>query len=389
MTPIGIHDLSMATSHYVLDHADLAAHLGVDVNKYHLGLGQQQMSIAAADEDIVTLAAAAAEPIIKRHGSQQIRTIILGTESGVDQSKAAGIWVSSLLGLPSSARVLEVKQACYGATGGLQLALALVHRDPTQQVLVIGADVARYDLDSPGEATQGAAAAAMLVSADPALVRLEEPTGIYTADIMDFWRPNYRTTAVVDGKASVTAYMEAASGAWKDYTERGGRPFDGFAAFCYHQPFTKMAFKAHRELAAAAGIEASDAAVQAAVGHTTEYNRRIGNSYTASLYLALAALLDHADDLSNQTIALLSYGSGCVAELFAGTVTPGYQNHLRIDQHQAALEARIPLSYDRYRELHELKLPTDGNHHSLPVDSSGPFRLTAVSEHKRMYAAHR
>lgn len=246
MVSIGIHDLSIATAHYVLDHATLAEHHGVDVKKYLIGLGQQQMSIVAPDEDIVTLAAAGADPIIKRHGSQKIRTIVIGTETGVDQSKSAGIWVSSLLGLPSSARVLEVKQACYGATGALQLALALVHRDPTQQVLVIAADVARYDLDSPGEPTQGAAAAAMLVSAVPALLRLEEPTGIYTADIMDFRRPNYRSTALVYGKASVTAYMEAASGAWKDYTERGGRPFGEFAAFCYHQPFTKMAYKAHK-----------------------------------------------------------------------------------------------------------------------------------------------
>ncbi|AXN45153.1 hydroxymethylglutaryl-CoA synthase [Mycobacterium marinum] len=387
MVSIGIHDLSIATAHYVLDHATLAEHHGVDVNKYLIGLGQQQMSIVAPDEDIVTLAAAAADPIIKRHGSQKIRTIVIGTETGVDQSKSAGIWVSSLLGLPSSARVLEVKQACYGATGALQLALALVHRDPTQQVLVIAADVARYDLDSPGEPTQGAAAAAMLVSADPALLRLEEPTGIYTADIMDFWRPNYRSTALVDGKASVTAYMEAASGAWKDYTERGGRAFGEFAAFCYHQPFTKMAYKAHKQLAAEAGEDASDAAVQAAVGNTVEYNRRIGNSYTASLYLALAALLDQADDLSDQPIAMLSYGSGCVAELFAGTVTPGYQQHLRTDQHRAALETRIPLSYEHYRRLHNLTLPTNGNHHSLPVETSRPFRLTAISEHKRMYGA--
>lgn len=45
----------------------------------------------------------------------------------------------------------------------------------SQQVLVIAGDVSKYELDQPGEATQGAAAVAMLISADPAVVRVEEP----------------------------------------------------------------------------------------------------------------------------------------------------------------------------------------------------------------------
>ena len=85
---IGIHDLSVATTHYVLDHATLARHHGVDIDKYHYGIGQEAMSVAAADEDIVTMAAAAAAPILDRHGTNGIRTVLLATESGVDQAKA-------------------------------------------------------------------------------------------------------------------------------------------------------------------------------------------------------------------------------------------------------------------------------------------------------------
>ncbi|MDO0939226.1 hypothetical protein QQY66_48870, partial [Streptomyces sp. DG2A-72] len=60
------------------------------------------------------------------------------------------------------------------------------------------------ELDSPGEAAQGAAAVAMLVGADPALVRIEDPSGLFTADVMDFWRPNARDAALVDGQESST-----------------------------------------------------------------------------------------------------------------------------------------------------------------------------------------
>ena len=96
----------------------LADHNGADIGKYHVGIGQQSMSVAAADEDIVTMAAAAAAPIVARHGTDQIRTVAVRHGVVVDQAKAAGVYVHSLLGLPSATRVVELKQACYGGDGG-------------------------------------------------------------------------------------------------------------------------------------------------------------------------------------------------------------------------------------------------------------------------------
>ncbi|MFE5548829.1 hydroxymethylglutaryl-CoA synthase [Streptomyces sp. NPDC056534] len=386
---IGIHDLSLATTQFVLPHTELAGHNGTDVDKYHLGIGQRSMSVPAADEDIVTLAAAAAAPIISRHGTDQIRTVLLATESSVDQAKAAGVYVHSLLGLPSAARVVELKQACYGATAALQMAIGLVHRDPSQRVLVIASDVSKYDLDSPGEATQGAAAVAMLISADPAVVRIDDPSGLFTADVMDFWRPNYRDTALVDGPESVNAYLQAVEGAWKDYTEQGGHALGDFSAFCYHQPFTKMAHKAHRHLLNTCSQDTDADAVGRALQHTTDYNAVIGNSYTASVYLALASLLDHADDLTGKTIAFLSYGSGSVAEFFAGSVVPGYRTHLRTASHREAIDSRRPITYSEYRKLHEHSFPADGGDHPVPEETSGPYRLVSLTGHKRIYEALR
>ena len=386
---IGIHDLSLATTEFVLPHATLAAHNGTEVGKYHIGIGQRSMSVPAADEDIVTLAAAAAAPLIATHGSDGIRTVVLATESAIDQAKSAGVYVHSLLGLPSATRVVELKQACYAATAGLQFAIGLVRRDPTHKVLVIASDISRYDLDSPGEATQGAAAVALLVTADPALVRIEDPSGVFTADVMDFWRPNYRDTALVDGQESITAYLQAVEGCWKDYTEQGGRALQDFAAFCYHQPFTKMAYKAHRHLLNYTGHATDEDAARRTLARTTAYNTVIGNSYTASVYLALASLLDSADgeDLSGKAVAFLSYGSGSVAEFFAGTLTPGYRTVLRTAAHTRAVQRRREIDYATYRQLHQRRLPADGGEHLLPEQSTGPFRLAALRGHKRIYTA--
>ncbi|QDY75199.1 hydroxymethylglutaryl-CoA synthase [Streptomyces qinzhouensis] len=384
---IGIHDLSFATAEFVLSHAALAEHNGTDIGKYHVGIGQESMSVPAADEDIVTMAAAAAAPLVARHGTSRIRTVVFATESSIDQAKAAGVYVHSLLGLESACRVVELKQACYGATAALQFAIGLVRRDPAQQVLVIASDISKYELDSPGEATQGAAAVAMLVGADPALLRIEDPSGLFTADVMDFWRPNYRETALVDGQESINAYLQAVEGAWKDYAQQDGRPLGEFAAFVYHQPFTKMAYKAHRHLLNFCGHATDEDAVARALGRTTAYNTVIGNSYTASVYLGLAALLDQADDLTGRAVGFLSYGSGSVAELFAGTVVAGYRERLRTGANREAIDRRRPVDYAGYRELHERSLPADGGDHSTPVQTTGPFRLAGISGHKRLYEA--
>ncbi|OPC84691.1 hydroxymethylglutaryl-CoA synthase [Embleya scabrispora] len=383
--PIGIHDLSFSTTSLVLTHAELAAHTGAALGKYHHGIGQKEMSVPAVDEDIVTMAADAAAPIIERHGAGRIRTVLFATETSIDQSKAAGVYVHSLLGLPPNVRVVELKQACYGATAALQFATALVHRDPTQHVLVFAADIARYELDTPGEATQGAAAAAMLITAEPALVEINAPSGLFTHDVMDFWRPNHRTTALVDGKKSLTAYLTALAGAWHDHRAHHGPPIEEIHTVCYHQPFTRMAHKAHRHLLETAGTPADTATIEHAVAPTIRYNEIIGNSYTASLYLALAALLEEDDKLDGRTLGFFSYGSGSVAEFFTGQVTPGYRTALRTRAHREAIARRSPIDYDTYRRLHTQPPHTDGGRHALPHRTRGRYRLAEIHDHQRIY----
>lgn len=343
------------------------------------------MSVLAGDEDIVTMAATAAARILERADSRPIRTLIFATETGIDQSKAAGVYVHRLLGLGSDVRVVEVKQACYSATAALQFATALVARSPEEAVLVVASDVARYEIDSNAEATQGAAAVAMLVTADPAILEIEPITGLYTEDVMDFWRPNDHTTAIVDGKLSISAYITAATKAWEDLASRGGPAFDSIERFCYHQPFTRMAVKAHRKLAATvAGLD-NDAADAQLTG-TFDYNRRVGNSYTASIYLAFAALLDGDDDLAGKRLGFLSYGSGAVSEFFTGIVQPGYREHSRAEENRALLEARTPVTDEAYLDLVRFT-PDDVANYATERATPGRFRFAGVDGYKRIYEA--
>lgn len=387
MTKIGIHDLQVATAHHVLQLGDLADARHVEADKFRIGLGQDEMSVPAPDEDAVTLAASAALPIIERHGTEGIRTLFFATESGVDQSKSAGVFVHELLGLPQQVRVVELKQACYSATAGLQAAAGIVARSPKERVLVIASDVARYDLESSGEPTQGAGAVAMLVSADPALIELEPATGVFTSEINDFWRPNDSTTAVVEGKLSISAYLDAMTGAWDDLQAQGGPAIDEIDRLAFHQPFTRMATKALRRLAEHTGTELDED--QLRIGST--YNRRMGNSYTASLYSAVASLLHFDDaDLSGKRMGMLSYGSGSVAEFFTGIVQPGYREATApaAKRIQSALDARERLSVDGYAGIHKA-IVSSAEDVETPRVTSAPFRFAGIRGRARMYEATR
>jgi hydroxymethylglutaryl-CoA synthase len=383
---LGIDDIAFATADRYLDLANLAPVHGVEPAKYSVGLGQDRMSICAPDEDVVTLAATAALPLVEGRDTSAIRTVLLATESGIDQSKSAGVYVHKLLGLHSACRVVELKQACYAGTSALQMALALVARNPEQQVLVICADVARYDIGSSGEPTQGCGAVAMIVSANPRLVEIEPTSGLHTADVMDFWRPNYRTSAVVDGRLSIRAYTDSLTGAWEDYQAQGGVAFSEIDTFCYHQPFTKMALKAHQHLTRVAGAPRDPAVIDAQIADSLRYNRVIGNSYTASMYIGLVSLLDHAaDDLAGSRIGFFSYGSGAVGELFTGIVQPGYREHLRTAAHQRLLDERTEVSYAEYLRTVSPVNPVDGGDHEVEHITRGPFRLSAITGHQRVY----
>lgn len=384
-TAVGIHDLAIATGSAVLDLAHVAARLGVPHAKYTVGLGQDHMSVLGEDEDIVTMAAAAAKKVIDRHGAGGIRTIVFATETGIDQSKSAGVFVHGLLDLPKQVRVVELKQACYSATAGLQFAASIVARSPKERVLVIASDVARYEIGSGAEATQGAGAVAMLVTADPALIAFEPATGVYTHDIDDFWRPNFSDVAYVDGKLSVSAYIDATVGAWEDYVTHGGAKFGEIDYFCYHQPFTKMVTKAHTKMVAhALGKEAEVDRTQ--IDPTFTYSRRIGNSYTASMYIGLASLLDQGDDVAGDRIAFVSYGSGSVAELFTGIVQPGYREHLRTAENVATLDSRRELTDAEYLAVAQRKI-ADVTDYKNAHHTAGPFRFVGVTGAIRKYEA--
>ena len=365
---VGIDALAFAGPAACVDLSDLACARGVEPAKFTHGLGQLRMSIASPCEDTVTMAVDAGAQAIAAFDidPQDIGTLIVGTETGVDHSKPVAVYVHELLGLSERCRSFETKHACYGATAGLTASMDWIAsgRARGRKALVIASDIANYGLGTPGEPTQGAGAVAMVVSEHPRLLSIQPASiGDYTRQVMDFWRPLYSKYALADGHYSIQCYLDALSSAREDAVGPRRDLLAELSACLYHVPFVKMAFKAHQrevEMEHGQAISKDSATAWQQLGDSyarlcapwLTLNAEVGNIYTGSLFLSLIDLLRQAGGrLGGQPISLFSYGSGCGATYCLGTIADSAGAWQQALDPAAQLAARRRLNIPEYEDL--------------------------------------
>jgi hydroxymethylglutaryl-CoA synthase len=395
---LGIEAVGVSLPPYSLDLRLLAEAKGIDPAKYTQGLGCRRMAIWGPEDDPVTLAAGAAARLLDRFDVSRdtIGTVIVGTESGVDASKPIAVYVHGLLGLPRHCRTFDAQHACYGATAGLQLATSWCASPSAGgcKALVIATDVARYEVGSAGEPTQGAGAVALLVGQEAKVLSLDAfPAAVCSNDVMDFWRPHYRSTAVVDGQYSLSCCLEALEGAWSSYRLTSGLGWDDLRYQLFHLPFPKMAQKAfrllhEREAALRSGDSPSfEATFARRVTPGLWASDEVGNIYSGSLYLSLAALLERGDsEVEGRRVGLFSYGSGSCGEFFSGRLgssAAAWRGRIGLAE---LLAAREEVGHARYLELRrESEALAHNGSFRKRAPRPGHFSFCGIEDHRRRY----
>jgi len=410
---VGIEAITVAVPRRYIDLEDLARARGVDPAKFTQGLGGLEMAVAEPGEDSAALAASAAAQLIRSRKVDPVRIgmLVVGTETGVDHSKAVASYVQGMLKLPPTMRTFDCQHACYGGTAALNAVSEWIASGAgaDRVGIVICSDIARYGLNTAGEPTQGAGAVAMLVSANPELLALDlGVSGTFSMDVHDFWRPLGRREAVVDGHYSIQCYLDAVSGSYRGWRTRalardliraGGLPSEQLARILYHVPFCKMAKKAHAQLrrcdledrsgkpldqtAEAEETPRAAASFEAQVAPSLGLSARVGNVYTGSLYLSLASLLQReAAGLAGKRIGLFSYGSGCVSEFFSGVVGARATQVIASAELDRVLSERERIGIAEYERI--INLPPD-QPAAAPTPPGG-FRYQGTKEFRRTYA---
>ena len=325
-TSHGIAAFGLAFPPLAVAAGTLAELRGEDPQKYVVGLGCEEFCVSPRHADVVGLAAQAARRALAHWGGDpsQIGLLAVGSESGVDMSRPLSAFVADQVGLRGQLRSYEVKHACYGGTVALRQALEWRASGASRgkAALVIAADVALYAPADPGEPTQGAGAVAMIVE-EPRIAAIDLHSATWSEPAFDFWRPVGESFPRVDGKLSLDCYMRAAARCFRGlYGEQDLADVTAeLAAMCFHVPFPKMVKKAVRHLGAAFGWDEAraDALYAEKVEPTMAWNRRSGNTYTASLWTAVARALVGLP--AGRKLSAFSYGSGFGSELL--TLTAG------------------------------------------------------------------
>jgi len=424
LLPVGIDDLACYVPKLYLDIRTLAEKRNIPYDKLSQGLGLFKMSLPDVHEDAATMAAEAISELIERNNldPRRIGRIYFGTESALDMAKPTGTYTVEMLGQRFAPRfgadcfqqcdVLDITFACIGAVDALHNTLDWVASDPENIGIVVASDIAKYELGSTGEYTQGAGAVAMLVCHNPRLMVVRRLFGVAMESVHDFYKPRrerFTETPVFDGQFSNTCYQNRMQEALLDFRRRAVAAgifrqdqypalSERWSRLIFHLPYAFHAkrmyveqFVAERKAKGAwisdvARFELNEPETEdfseqkffekarilflKAVSESALYRRFVvdklekaqrasqetGNLYTASIFLALMSSLEsdleHGRALDGKRIGFIAYGSGSKAKIFEAVVQPGWHKVAERFRVFEKLRNRQAVDYEQYERLH-------------------------------------
>jgi len=214
----GIDDIAMYIPRLYVDASDFAQARGLDPEKLVKGLGVSKMAMVDTNQDPACLAANACLKIMQKNklSPEDIGRLYVSTESSFDESKAMNSYVVGMLeqvyGSDSFEHCggVETKFACVSGSYALYDNTNWIRAGEAEgkHALVVVSDIAKYDLGSSGEATQGAGAVAMLLNDSPRLLAFDpKVTSTSIKDDYDFYRPFGKETPIVHGQYSNLLYL--------------------------------------------------------------------------------------------------------------------------------------------------------------------------------------
>ena len=262
----GIDDISIYIPRLYLDAGDFAKARGLDPEKLERGLGIGQMAIVDTNQDPACLAANACLKVMQKNKltPDKIGRLYVATESSFDESKAMNSYVIGML-------EQVYGEDTFGHCGGIECKFACVSGsyalyDNTNWIrageaedkyaLVVVSDIAKYDLGSSGEVTQGAGAIAMLLNDKPRLLSFDpKVTSTSIKNEYDFYRPFGKETPIVHGQYSNLLYLIQVKNALIDYKRKvkktgliklkeGETILDHIDYLNMHLPYSNMGKKA-------------------------------------------------------------------------------------------------------------------------------------------------
>lgn len=307
----------------------------------------KEKTVAGTDEDAVTMAIEAAGNALlltqNTVTAEDIELLLVGSESHPYAVNPTSTIVGELIGVGNHYLAADLQFACKAATAGIQLAVGFIKSKQVKYGLVIGADVAQSKPHDILEYTSAAAGGAILLGEHEVIAELIDYCS-YSSDTPDFWRRDGVKYPSHAGRfTGLPAYFTHVTNAGKALLKRTNLSPNKIDYCVFHMPNGRFPLDVAKHLGFL-----SD---QILPSLTVE---EMGNPYSASSLMGLIALLEQAKP--NQTIFMVSYGSGAGSDAFLWKTTnkiSAFQarvtkENLRIKNQ---LAKKTYIGYTRYLQL--------------------------------------
>lgn len=269
------------------------------------GLGVREKSVPGSDEDTGTIASEAARRAVIHAGinPEEIGAIYVGSESHPYAVKPTAATVAQAIGAGPNLTAADLEFACKAGTAGLQMVMGMTDSGMIKYGMAIGSDTSQAKPGDVLEYTASAGGAAFIVGKDDTIADFIA-TASYTTDTPDFWRREGASFPSHGGRfTGEHAYFKHIIGATKLIFEKTGMKPSDFDYAVFHQPNGKFP----TNVAAMLDFKPE----QIKQGLITPV---IGNTYSGSSPLGLAAVLDEAKP--GNKILVTSFGSGAGSDSF-------------------------------------------------------------------------
>lgn len=414
----GIDALSFDVAKLHLPIKTLAEARNIEPEKLEKGLGLIKMTLTDAHQDAVVLAANALTKLIEDNtiNLAQIARIYVGTESAIDNAKPIGSFLIDLMeqkfgeNTLAECDVVDFTFACIGGVDAMQNCLDFIRLNPDKKAIVVTTDIAKYDLNSTGEYTQGAGAMAMLITSNPRIIAFENNWATNTKGVFDFFKPHrtiskealtgntnndvwfdnleaeieiHKDQPVFDGQYSNQCYMDRTRNAYfslKKLKKTSGTLYQKWNSIIMHLPYS---FQGRRMLAEIYALDAENSIISGnenpseyqnilkETSKTPEYkafveeklmpaelaSSLIGNLYTGSIFMGFLSTLAHFynsnKEIAGNTFGFLAYGSGSKSKVFEGIIQDQWKEALTKVNLFETLDQSFEIDFKTYEKLHK------------------------------------
>ena len=307
---VGIVSYGTYIPKYRIRIADIASAWKKDVEEVVRSLGLTDKSVPGFDEDAATIAIEAGMESLAVYGGKasDIDVLFVGSESHPYAVNPTSTIVGELLGVGHEYLAADMEFACKAGTAAMQAIAGLVSAGHAGLGMAIGTDTAQGKPHDFLEYTAAAGGAAFLIGSERIAARLLADTS-YSSDTPDFWRRDGMRYPSHAGRfTGEPAYYSHVMGAASRLLEMTKTKPADYEYCIFHSPNGKFP----REVARRLGFTSAQLAPSLLVDH-------IGNAYSATTMLGLAAVLDIAKP--DQKIFMVSYGSGAGSDAFVWETT--------------------------------------------------------------------